>query len=279
MQLLVGRINDLRLAQSFVDYLLAQQISAYFENDTQHIAIFVRQEQHLELARNEFVRFVEQPFHKRYMAASWQRIGPSPVTVDYSGQSHSFLYQLWVQSGPVTLLLMFAALLGYGAVMLLGGNQLQDWLGLPSGAEQLHQVWRFVTPGLLHFSAIQLLFSLLWIWYFGSKIEQLSRSWRLFSLWLLATLFANFVLYSLKLPVATGYSAATYALMGYLFIAGLRHKQQYVPHALCGFLLFFMLTSLFGVLGDPVIGITELVGFAVGTLQQLMERRRFREEP
>lgn len=275
MELLVGRINDVRLAQSFVDYLLAKKIPAYFEADSQHIVIFVRKEAHLDEARQEFVRFVEDPLHKRYLSASWQRIGPSPVKFDYSGQSDSIVHQLWVQSGPVTLALMLVALVMYAAPFLLGNELTAAWLSLPAGPEQLYQAWRFITPGLLHFSPIQLLFSLLWIWYFGSKVELHASSWRLFSLWLLAIVFAHAVLYWLNAPVATGYSAPTYALMGYLFVAGLKHKQQYVSHALSGFLLLFMTMSLFGVLGNVIIGITEFVGFCVGAIQALIERQRW----
>jgi len=105
-------------------------------------------------------------------------------------------------------------------------------------------------------------------------VEMLSGSWRLLLLWLLSVLIADLTLYSLGSVAATGYTAPTYALMGYLFIGGLRDKQQYIPHALSGLLLFFMLTSLFGMMGSRGLGVTELVGFVIGAIQALLERRR-----
>jgi GlpG protein len=145
------------------------------------------------------------------------------------------LNNLWASfyRAPVTVVLIIACLLvaffsRLGAelqsvgflfypVFNLSGDM--PVLGLPAQIDSISTALRTLTPALLHFGAIHLVFNLLWLWYFGSMIEALQPSWR----YALIVVFLAFVsntaqYFSAYSANFGGMSGVVYGLLGYIWI-------------------------------------------------------------
>ena len=64
--------------------------------------------------------------------------------------------------------------------------------------------WRFVTPTLLHFSWMHVVFNCLWIWEFGRRIEASLGSLNLMGLYLTSAVFSNSLQYFASGPSIFG---------------------------------------------------------------------------
>ncbi len=92
-------------------------------------------------------------------------------------------------------------------------------LGLLTQVDSISTALRTLTPALLHFGALHLVFNLLWLWYFGSMIESLQPSWR----YALVIIFLAFVsnaaqYFSAYSANFGGMSGVVYGLLGYIWI-------------------------------------------------------------
>ena len=79
--------------------------------------------------------------------------------------------------------------------------------------------WRFITPTLLHFSWMHLVFNCLWIWEFGRRIERSLGSLNMLGLYLASAVFSNSVQFFISGPsIFGGMSGVVYALMGFMLV-------------------------------------------------------------
>lgn len=158
---------------------------------------------------------------------------------------------------PVTMLLIVGALV-VGVISNLGAD-LQPVSGLfypsftitqGSGIGGLWQIFaqlnslealvRTLTPALLHFGAIHLVFNSLWIWHFGRMIERAQSSLLFLGAVLLIAFFSNATQYLWSLtPNFGGLSGVVYGLLGYIWMWQLivPAGRLRLPPAMIGFLL------------------------------------------
>lgn len=92
-------------------------------------------------------------------------------------------------------------------------------LGLAAQIDSISIALRTLTPALLHFGALHLVFNLLWLWYFGSMIETLQPAWR----YALVVIFLAFIsntaqYFSAYSANFGGMSGVVYGLLGYIWI-------------------------------------------------------------
>ncbi len=198
-----------------------------------------------------------------------------------------------MKRAPVTMLLIAASAV-VGLVSNLGKDITVDgWLTLadlrtfdgtvPGGfAAILHgQLWRLVTPILIHFGFIHILFNMMWMYDLGPLIERRWSSRTLAVLVLVAALLSNLVQYMVNWDLRSGVryanalsggmSGVVYALLGYLWIrglvdpaAGIRIRPQ-VMAWMVGWLLLCM-TGALGPIGNSAHGVGLLTGAAGGWL-------------
>lgn len=156
---------------------------------------------------------------------------------------------------PVTILLILAAAVvalisDLGAEVQAVSALFYPAFTIVEGASPLAQilsqlssaglVLRTLTPILLHFGAIHLVFNALWLWHFGRMIERAQPS----SLYLLVVLWIAFVsnatqfLWTLT-PNFGGLSGVVYGLLGYIWMSQwlLPSGRLRLPPAMIGFLL------------------------------------------
>lgn len=158
---------------------------------------------------------------------------------------------------PVTVLVLLATLVVALLSDLgsdLGGVQRLFYPGFYPGAEvgpasvlrllgqidSVEALLRTLSPALLHFGALHLVFNCLWLWHFGRMIEGRQSSVGFLLLLCLLAFASNTVQYLWNLSVNFGgLSGVVYGLLGYIWMwqlvaprAGLQ-----LPPAMIGFLL------------------------------------------
>lgn len=275
----IGRLPNSRAAQAFVDYLKGINIDCQIEPLPQGVAILVIREQDAEQARKEFAHFVAYPHDNKYLQASWEH-GDTQTKLDYGAPSLQLLTQFITGAGPVTLVifglcsLIFAAMnLGFSQAMF---NSLA-YFGAAPGADST-QFWRIFTPSLLHFSAMHIIFNLLWWWYLGGKIETRIGTAPLLILLLVAGTLPNVLQYYLSGPNFGGLSGVVYAIAGYTWVMGRRKPEAGIglPPSYMGFMLIWLGLGFSDFMGLSMANGAHVGGLVIGLAQGLFDSRRAR---
>ncbi|TDT38577.1 GlpG protein [Halospina denitrificans] len=94
------------------------------------------------------------------------------------------------------------------------------------------QVWRLLTPDLLHFSVMHLVFNAVMLWFLGSQIEALDGRRHIIGLILLTSLGANVPQYLISGPLFGGLSGVVYGVLGYVWLVNQWRPRFQFPPAL-----------------------------------------------
>ena len=133
------------------------------------------------------------------------------------------------------------------------------------------QVWRLVTPILLHFGWMHFIFNLYWLYFLGGGMERKLGTGRFLGFILLAAVLSNLGQYLLSGPNFGGMSGVNYGLFGYLWIRGnrdpsfgLQLDQGTITMLLIWFAICF--TGLVGSIANTAHTLGLVVGVAGGWL-------------
>ncbi len=197
-----------------------------------------------------------------------------------------------IREAPVTFALIAVSAIVFLLFRELGIVQFVPWFnfvpitGSPMGP-QFGDVgqdwWRFITPTLLHFGWMHVVFNCLWIWEFGRRIEKRLGSLNLLGLYLVAGVASNLTQFMVTGPsIFGGMSGVVYGFMGFIWGANrvTPNWLEPLPSAIFGFMLVWLCLGMIGVLemlgagaianGAHVGGF--LVGLATGALFGLLRR-------
>lgn len=150
----------------------------------------------------------------------------------------------------------------------ISGSDSTVWDNILSG-----QIWRLITPVLLHFHPFHLLFNAFWLRDLGVPSERFlgSRQYSFFLLW--SALASNLAQLVLGLsPNFGGLSGVVYALVGFLWARGTFDRRSGIrmPTGWVVFLVGWMVIGftglLDGLLGGSVANWAHLGGFAAGVI-------------
>lgn len=114
-----------------------------------------------------------------------------------------------------------------------------------------NQYWRLITPMLLHFGWIHIVFNLLWVWEIGRRIEQLNGSLVVFLLTLTTSVGANLAQYWLEgASLFGGMSGVVYGFLGFGLCVGrlVPAMDLGLPKAIYGVMLGFLILGFTGVI-------------------------------
>ncbi|OHV12889.1 rhomboid family intramembrane serine protease [Kushneria phosphatilytica] len=223
--------------------LWAHRITHHYDCDDQEQRIWLMDDTHVTRAHE--------------LVERWQRgesLTPSePVTV----QSNGLLAAL--RSAPLVALTLLTCCGIFLAFWLIGdrvlsgltiapvtvvGNQLQA--GTLGTALAGGQFWRLVTPALLHFSWMHLIFNMLWLWYFGRQVERIEGLGRTSVLLLVAAVASNLAQYATGTVLFGGMSGVDYALLGFVWLSARRTPERgyQIPQALMVFMLIWLVITM-----------------------------------
>ncbi|UCQ11528.1 rhomboid family intramembrane serine protease GlpG [Edwardsiella tarda] len=266
-----------RLAQAFIDYMATQGVRLEAEAGDHGIALWLADDSHLAQVEHELQRFLHEPQHPRYQAASWQ-----------SGSTHSglrytrfaYLRSFAGQSGPLTIGVTLLCILVYLCQLALGNGAVMTYLAWPADAAQHYQLWRYFTPALLHFSPLHIIFNLMWWWYLGGQVEKRLGASKLAQIMLVSALMSGWAQSLFSGIYFGGLSGVVYALMGYVWWCGERAPQFGVsmPRGLMVFSLLWLLAGYFNWFGLSIANAAHIGGLVIGLLMAFWDMRHFRRQ-
>lgn len=273
----IGRLPNARAAQALIDYLKGQGVSCQLSYDEQDVIVSVEREQDYAPARAEYEQFIQHPHDDKYLQASWDNGSPA-TKLDYGAPSLQLLSQFISGAGPLTL-----GIIAICAVIYLGFNigfanvlfeHLSFFGAVPNSG--FEQVWRVFTPSLMHFSAMHILFNLLWWWYLGGKIENKLGVAPLFIILLVAGTLPNIVQYFITGPNFGGLSGVVYAVVGYTWVMGVKRPEAGIglPPAYIVFMLLWLVLGFTDIFGLSIANGAHIGGLIVGVIQGFIDSRK-----
>ena len=178
----------------------------------------------------------------------------------------------WFKSTPITLMVLISTLLV--ALFSQLGSQLEAvaWFSffplvldtqayLVTGFDHLWlQPWRLISPMLLHFGWLHLVFNVLWWLDLGRRIECQSRL-LLVVLLLFTSVAANVAQAWQVASLFGGLSGVIYGLLGYIWVMDRYNPVRY--HLPQNILIFMLLWLLLGISGlFPALGFGDMANMA-----------------
>ena len=269
--ILLIQLNDPQLAQMLADYLQSRDMSCQLQISETGVSLWLLDEKQAYSAEQEVQRFVREPHHARYREAAWQQEKPTSWR---STTDSGLLTELMLQAQPLMLLV----------TVLIAGVFLLYWFAIPvetllsfEWPWQRGQVWRLVTPVLLHFSVLHLLFNLAWWWYLGGRLEHRYGAGKLAILLFSGALIPNVLQAMVSGAEFGGLSGVTYALIGYLWLRerGSEDQSQVaVSNGLFIFMLCWLVLGFTNLFGLNTANLAHLGGLLVGLLQGWRDSRK-----
>ncbi|MCG9697986.1 rhomboid family intramembrane serine protease GlpG [Shewanella sp. Isolate11] len=273
----VGRLPNARAAQALIDYLKGQDIQCRLTPAEQGVIISVVKESDYSRARAEYEQFLQHPTDEKYLQASWDN-GGIDTKFDYGAPGLQLLTQFVSGAGPLTL-----AIIAVCVVIFLGFNlgfanpifeHLSFFGAVPDSG--LAQFWRVFTPSLMHFSAMHIIFNLLWWWYLGGKIENKIGVAPLLIILVVAGTLPNIVQYYLAGPNFGGLSGVVYAVVGYTWIMGVKRPESGIglAPAYIGFMLLWLVFGFTDMFGLSIANGAHIGGLVVGVIQGFIDSKK-----
>ncbi|WP_307942190.1 rhomboid family intramembrane serine protease [Pseudomonas mosselii] len=139
------------------------------------------------------------------------------------------------------------------------------------------QLWRLVSPMLLHFGVLHLAMNGLWYWELGKRIELRQGPWMLLGLTLLFSLVSNLAQHFTSGPsLFGGLSGVPYGLLGHVWLyQWLAPNPQFnLPKGVLVMMLIWLVICLSGVVGQlgfgQIANAAHVGGLLIGCLTGLL---------
>jgi len=256
--------RDAELMANLHLFLTQQGIPITVSERGDQLELWVTQTSYYALAKQEVDRFKADP-----ASAQLNTEQATPVRQQSFGGA-SLRHNLMRNAGPITMTIAVLVV----AVYLLLQTQLAEQVfatlrigdyfnTLPST-----QIWRYVSPMLLHFSAMHFVFNLFWWWYLAGRMERSYGSVILLLVTLICSVIANVAqLYSTG-PFFGGLSGVVYGLFGFAAVLsyGKPRHPLYLPPALLVFMVAWLLLGYTDLLWVKVANEAHLAGLLGGLL-------------
>lgn len=211
----IASILDKREAQRFTAYLVTSGVEAQTEPDGDGWAIWVRNENDVERAKESYESFRHNPDDRRYAGAEREAEAIRRRQIKERQEAERNVVDVrrrWQQpmakDAPLTMTLIALSILvslggDFGQAKKGFGGTLNQRLGFctqrsfaatkgnPLADVGKGEVWRVVTPIFMHLEWFHLIFNMLWFFQFGALIEKLRGTWRLGLLVLFVAVLSN----------------------------------------------------------------------------------------
>ncbi|GMM91485.1 rhomboid family intramembrane serine protease GlpG [Vibrio fortis] len=234
-------LNNARVAQAFIDYMASRHISIQMSPEGEgRVALWLIDAQHQVETEAELNRFLSEPNHKRYQAASWDVAETRKSQFHY--HTPSFLSMIKAKAGPVTLSIMLLCVVIF-ALQQLGFNKpIFQMLHFPALDGQQWQLWRWLSHAVLHFSVMHIAFNILWWWQLGGDIEKKLGGLKLLQIFAISSALSGAGQYWVEGANFGGLSGVVYALVGYLWVVSTKAPQLglTIPRQIVGFMLIWL---------------------------------------
>ncbi|WP_300175623.1 rhomboid family intramembrane serine protease GlpG [uncultured Aliivibrio sp.] len=242
MQRLITLSNP-RAGQAFIDYMAARQIDIRMmpEGEGQFALWVVSDDTYLLEVESELQAFLSNPNDTKYQSASWEMAESRTAKFTYG--SPDFIKMIKAKAGVFTLVIMVVCIVIFILQQLGWNNVIFQALHFPANQTQSIEIWRWFSHALLHFSAMHIIFNLLWWWQLGGDIELRLGRTKLVQLFLFSALFSGLGQYWIEGANFGGLSGVVYALLGYSWFIGwlAPEKGISVSKPIVGFMLVWII--------------------------------------
>lgn len=252
MPYIFGQLNDIKTADQICQRLRERGIEAsYVKGQDGSLGLVVEHEHEVATAHDYFRVALGMP----------PRFEVPPEA----------LAMAKVPTGHTTLILI-AICVGVALLTWIGdADQVRALLMITSGREgQLSEVmsgqwWRLLTPAIVHFGFIHLLFNMMWLKSLGSIIEYTRGRTFFIALTISSALFSNLLQWWFKGPLFGGMSGVVYALLGFLWMAKEFNTEEEfsLPKQDVLMMIGWFVLCLTGLLG-PIANFAHAGGLAIG---------------
>ncbi len=282
----IGYLESESAARSFGDFLLVKGIDNQVEADAApHWAIWVHDEDQLAAAEEWLAKFRKDP-----QAAEFKNAAPEAARLRAQRQADKEAFEKRLHGreelrsslagyrpGLVSIVLIVLCVCIYIALRL-GRNEVEllfitqhpsapgFWNRLNALVEIRHgELWRLVTPALLHFSILHILFNMMWLFDLGSMIESRQGNGYFLLKFMAIAAVSNFCQYLVGGPMFGGASGVVYGLLGYVWIRGKYDLTSgyYLHHTTVVSMLIWFFACFTGWLG-PVANTAHASGLIMG---------------
>jgi GlpG protein len=290
----VGTLPDPHGAERFAAYLVTQGIDAHAEQDTDNWAVWVRDENRIEQARQLLDQFKSDPDDQRYRGVERdaevmrrEELQRRKVAQKNVVEMRGRWQQPAVRRAPLTITVIVLSVLvtvlsGFGKSQRGIGQTINQQLFFctpadfaasnnnPLASLAKGELWRAITPIFIHLELLHIAFNMIMFFQFGALLESLMGTVRL-GLFILLIALASNVGQALA-PEALGgtyafggMSGVVYGLFGYVWV-----KSMFVPEPgfrlsqgtviiLIGWLFLCMTPAI-----PQVANVAHVVGLGVG---------------
>ncbi|MAT15109.1 MAG: hypothetical protein CMJ46_07540 [Planctomyces sp.] len=300
---LIGKLDSLDDAKLFAEYLLSRKISSSIDVEDQGCAIWIIEEDQIDVAKHELDEFKQDPQAAKYReGADQSRKFKKEVEKQRKKQAAQQvnMRQQWepahLSQSPVSILLIGISILValFSTEFPLGIGDKMDTGPIPQmlivnieefNADQqrqrrteivreelllhsatIHEYWRYFTPMFIHFGLLHILFNLMWVRDLGPTIEARTGSFA----FLFIVLFIAFVSNVAQLaitgrPFFGGMSGVVFGFFGFIWLRGKLDPASglHMPPRLMAFLVIYQIICFLGILG-PIANWAHLFGFLSG---------------
>ncbi|MGF1526618.1 MAG: rhomboid family intramembrane serine protease [Candidatus Competibacterales bacterium] len=267
----IGVLFDPRHARRFSAHLTQHGISHQIRPTAEAFEVWIYHEDQVDQSRQHLARYRQNPDDEAFRTRARQgfdgptaraprrrrrRVWYKPLTWTLIALcSGVFLATLTPLERPIFDAL-FMAPLGAGAF---------------SSALANGQLWRLITPIVLHFDEVHLLFNMVGLYILGGFIEEKESSVRLLVLVLVAGVLSNAGQFYLEGPYFGGMSGVVYGLFGYLWARAKYdpHSGYYVHPPFAAAMMICLALGFSGLLDavfGPIANAAHLAGLLAGAL-------------
>ena len=263
------QFQNLRGAQAFSDYLTSLNISNRIEHDDFYYQLILEDVSQQEKAHTELNLFLANPNQSKYLSASWEsgstNSSHSELTYGNSNLIGNFIQHAgWLTHSVFVVCVLIFILSSIGLFQPMQSA----FAFFTYQPFDFSQSWRFITPAFLHFSALHIVFNLLWWWQLAGIVEKQQGKQRLLLLFLFTAIASNLAQYFLVGPYFGGLSGVVYGLVGYCWLFGVLNKNSHVQltNSYFLFLLAWLVLGFVDLLPVNVANYAHLVGMLAGLL-------------
>ncbi|MCG7532470.1 rhomboid family intramembrane serine protease [Psychrobium sp. MM17-31] len=274
----IGSVDNIRLAQAFVDYANTIQLNCSYEYDEDNATYIIQlaDVEKLELADSIFEEFSLDPTNDKYWMSSWHsnKTSDSLTNYWYAGRSRFSLSSILDISGIITSTVALACVFLFVIESYFSQSFINNLFIVNKGETlNLSEPWRLITPSFLHFDFYQLIINItIWV-IFAGQIERKHSSWKLLNLFLVSAIISNLVQFN-TMEYFGGIAGVVYAVIAYSWLSGkiTPSGNLNLDNSLFIFYLVWLVCCYFGIFGLQNTTPMLISGLITGLLMALVQK-------
>ncbi len=267
--------NQQSPAHLLANYLTSQQINANVVQHEKEFVVVLDNNEHIDRAKVIAEDFLANPTNPKYQQAAWDSGKNVQLAPSGNGFALSKIMSDAVKAPFTSVVFVLCAAVYLLSLFGLFAPIAQHLLMQPfSVLAQNHEWWRLLGPAFIHFSALHIIFNLLWWGMLGAKIERTLGISMLLIVFLVSATISNAAQALFSDPVQGnlflfgGLSGVVYAVMGFVWWLGwLRPGWGLsLPNSIVGFMLVWLVLGYADILWVNMANAAHTAGLISGCL-------------